>query len=95
MYNMTHVLKTSRRLLLWNVIRYTFPNKAVLNVIKVATNNILVSSRDKISAQQIGATSPHHITLHTEQKMQTFIISHSAVLLFAHNALWLATFYGA
>ena len=26
---MTPVLKTSRRLLLWNIVQYTFPNKAV------------------------------------------------------------------
>ena len=30
MYIMTPVLKTSRRLLLWNIFRYTFPNKAVV-----------------------------------------------------------------
>ena len=29
MYIMTPVLKTSRRLLLWNIVRYTFSNKAV------------------------------------------------------------------
>ena len=30
MYIMTPVLKTSRRLLLCNIVRYTFPNKAQL-----------------------------------------------------------------
>ena len=29
MYIVTPVLKTSRRLILWNIVRYTFPNKAV------------------------------------------------------------------
>ena len=29
MYIMTPVLKSSRRLLLWSIVRYTFPNKAV------------------------------------------------------------------
>ena len=33
MYIMTPVLKTSRRLLLWNIVRYTFSNKAVLGSI--------------------------------------------------------------
>ena len=31
MYILTPVLKTSRRLLLQNIVRYTFPNQAVFN----------------------------------------------------------------
>ena len=33
MYIITPVLKTSRRLLLWNSARYTFPNKAVFDLL--------------------------------------------------------------
>ena len=38
---MTPVLKTSRRFLLWNIVRYSFSNKAV---VKTNTNG----SQDKI-----------------------------------------------
>ena len=36
---MTPVLKTSRRLLLWNIARYTFPNKAVSLMIRTGLFN--------------------------------------------------------
>ena len=51
MYTISPVLKTSRRLYLWNIVRYTFPNKAVVQYsplelfefVKIST--ILVNDR--------------------------------------------------
>jgi len=46
MYIMTLVLKTCCRLLLWNIVRYTFPNKAVDYTISKLENSLQFAISD-------------------------------------------------
>ena len=56
MYIRTPVLKTSRRLLLWNIARYTFLNKAVLKTI------YFLSFSNKSIGQRLGTKRKFFLT---------------------------------